>query len=239
MWHQRSFPTCVRILESDIDKESFGKILEFLIKNQKVKTRYYANKTCLSIPEEDHIKNMHTTDKDNLKEEFNNFKNLMINEFESMKYSFFREVNSFKKQLLETSEIGPARIQSQTDNIIISSILERLIVQLQDQVSTIKNQLDRKDKVINTLLEKLEKKHHEEIFPSRSTTNGSSVVQTSSVIQATSVKTQHDNINMNQDSSINSITKAQNITQTITNTDVPPTSEENNKKIQIRYWKWR
>ena len=152
-----------------------------------------------------------------------------------MNYSFFKEVNSFKKQLLETSEIDPARIQSQTDNIIISSILDRLIVQLQDQVSTIKNLLDRKDKVINTLPEKLEKKHHEEISPSRATTNGSSVVQTSSVNQATFVKTQHDNINMNQDYSINSITKAQNITQTITNTDVPPRSKENNKKIQIRY----
>ena len=139
MWDQRSFPTCVRILESDIDKESFGKILEFLIKNQKVKTRYYANKTCLSIPEEDHIKNMHTTDKDNLKEDFNNFKNLMINEFESMKYSFFKEVNSFKKQLLETSEIDLTQIQSQTENINTSSILERLIAQLQDQVSTLKN----------------------------------------------------------------------------------------------------
>ena len=126
-------------LESDTDKESFGKILEFLIKNQKVKTRYYASKTCPSIPEEDHIKNMHTTDKDNLKEEFNNFKNLMINEFESMKYSFFKEVNSFKKQLLETSEIDLTQIESQTENINTSSILERLIAQLQDQVSTLKN----------------------------------------------------------------------------------------------------
>ena len=34
---------------------------------------------------------------------------------------------------------------------------------------------------------------------------------------------------MNQDSSINSITKAQNITQAITNTDVPPKSKENTK----------
>ena len=188
------FQLVLESLHSDIDKES--KILEFRIKNQKVKTKCYANKTCLSIPKEDQIKNIHTTDKDNLKEDFNNFKNLMINEFESMKYSFFKEVNSFKKQLLETSEIDPTRIQSQTDNINITSILERLIVQLQDQVSTLKNQLDRKDKVINTLLEKLEKKHHEEISPSRATTNGSSVVQTSSVIQGTSVKKQHDNINM-------------------------------------------
>ena len=92
-----------------------------------------------------------------------------------------------------------------------------------------KNQWNRKDKVIKTLLEKLEKNHHEEICPSRATTNGSPVVQTSSVIQGTSVKTQHDNINMNQDSSINSITKVQNPTQAITNTDVPPISKENTK----------
>ena len=34
---------------------------------------------------------------------------------------------------------------------------------------------------------------------------------------------------MNQDSTINNITTAQNITQPITNTDVPPTSKENTK----------
>ena len=189
----------------------------------------YANENCLSIPKEDQIKNIHRKDKDNLKEDFSNFKNLMINEFDSMKHYFFKEVNCFKKQLLEISEIDPTRIQSQTDNINITSILERFIVQLSDQVSTIKNQLDRKDKVINTLLEKLEKKHLEGISPSRATTNGSSVVQTSSIIQGTFVGMQHDNINMNQDFSINSITKSQNIKQAITNTDVSPISKENTK----------
>ena len=39
----------------------------------------------------------------------------------------------------------------------------------------------------------------------------------------------HDNINMNQDSSINSIAKAQNITRAITNNEVRPTSKENTK----------
>ena len=61
----------------------------------------------------------------------------------------------------------------------------------------------------------------------------SSAAQTSSVIQATSVKAQHDKINMNQDSKTNNITKAQNITQTITNTDVPPTSKKNTKTNAI------
>ena len=38
---------------------------------------------------------------------------------------------------------------------------------------------------------------------------------------------------MNQDSSINNIRKSQNTTQTITNTDVPPTSKENRKNKSI------
>ena len=48
-------------------------------------------KTCLSIPQKNQIKNIHTTDKDDLKEDFNNFKNVMIIEFESMKYYFLRK----------------------------------------------------------------------------------------------------------------------------------------------------
>ena len=95
-------------------------------------------------------------------------------------------------------------------------MLERLIIQLQEQVTTLKYQLDKKDGVINTLLEKLEKKEHEESSPSRATKNGSSIIQTSPIIQATFVKTQHGNINMNQESSINNIPTAQNITQGIT-----------------------
>ena len=56
-----------------------------------MKTSCYANKTCLSIPQKNQIKNIHTTDKDDLKEDFKNFKNVMIIEFESMKYYFLRK----------------------------------------------------------------------------------------------------------------------------------------------------
>ena len=101
--------------------------------------------------------------KDNLKRILTTSKYLMINEFESMKYSFFKEVSSFKKQRFKTYG------------------------------------------------------------------SGASVVQTSSVIKATFVKAHHYNINRNQDSSINNKTTAENITHTITNTDVPPTSKENTK----------
>lgn len=100
------------------------------------------------------INNIYTADEHRFKEDFNSFKSFMINE--SMKYFFFNEVNSFKNQLLETSEIVPIRLQSETDNINTSGISERL--SFQDKFSTLKNQSDRKDKVINPLLEKLEKK---------------------------------------------------------------------------------
>ena len=51
-------------------------------------------------------------DKDNLKENFNSLKHLMINEFGSMKYCFFKQVNSFKRQPLEISEIYPTRTRT-------------------------------------------------------------------------------------------------------------------------------
>ena len=69
-----------------------------------------------------------------------------------------------KNQLFQTSEIDPTRLKSQNDNINTSRILERLSAELQDQVSALKNHLERKDKVINTLLEKLEKTDHEEFL---------------------------------------------------------------------------
>ena len=45
-----------------LDTEWFDKILELLIKNQKVKTSCYANKTCLSIRKEHQINIINTTD---------------------------------------------------------------------------------------------------------------------------------------------------------------------------------
>ena len=80
-------------LESDTDKESFDKILKLLIENRKLKASCYENKTFLLIPKKDQINN----NKDDLKEDFNSFKNIMINEFDLMKFSFFNEINSFKK----------------------------------------------------------------------------------------------------------------------------------------------
>ena len=65
-----------------------------------MKISCYANKNCLWIPKEDEIDNLQMTDKEKLREDFNNFKNILTNEIESMKFSFYKELNSFKNQLL-------------------------------------------------------------------------------------------------------------------------------------------
>ena len=106
----------------------------------------------------------------------------MTSEFNSMKSSFFKEVNSLKNQLLNTSE-STLGLQNQNDsnNSTTLNILERLISHLEDQVSTLKEQLNRKDKVINILLGKLEKRESEEAFSRQCKTNNLPLIQTSSL----------------------------------------------------------
>ena len=159
------FELVLESLENDIDRNLFDETLEELVQNQKVKTSCYANRTCLSIPKEHPINNANTTVNDTLKDEFDNFKNPMTSEFNSMKSSFFKEVNSFKNQFLNTSE-NTLGLQNQNDsnNNTTLDILERMISHLEDQVSTLKEQLNRKDKVINILLGKLEKCECKEAF---------------------------------------------------------------------------
>ena len=87
----------------------------------------------------------------------------MINEFDNLKSSFFQEVRSFKNQLLGEHQSNSFHLRSSND--AISPILERLITQLRDEVVTLKNQLDRKDKIIDNLLEKLENKVSKDLTP--------------------------------------------------------------------------
>ena len=85
-------------LVNHVEREFFDKELEVLIKDQNVKSNFYANRTCLSIPKKFQVS---MTEKDDLKNDFDNFKNKMINEFDNLKSSFFHEVRPFKNQLLE------------------------------------------------------------------------------------------------------------------------------------------
>ena len=134
-------------LENEINRKFFEENLETLIQKQQVKANCYGNRTCFSIPKEDQTNKTKASDTDNIIEHFINFKTHLIEQFEKMKSSFFVEVNQVKNQLL-----------NKTDSASASSILERLIVQQQEQISILREQLDRKDKVIDKLLEKLERR---------------------------------------------------------------------------------
>ena len=105
------------------------------------------------MPKEDQKNKTKANGTDNIIEDFINFKIHLIEQFETMKSSFFVEVNQVKNQLL-----------NKTDSAFASSILERLIVQQQEQISILREQLDRKDKVIDKLLEKLERRDKESLF---------------------------------------------------------------------------
>ena len=130
-------------LENEINREFFEEILKTLIQKQQMKANFYGNRTCLSIPKEDQANKTKANDADNLIKYFINFKTHLIEQFKTMNLKV-------KNQLL-----------NQTDSASASSILERLIVKQQEQISILREQLDQKGIVIDKLLEKLEKRDKE------------------------------------------------------------------------------
>ena len=63
---------------------------------------------------------------------------------------FFAEVNVFKKQLLTSYT---------TDNVNKSNNSDRLIILLEENIAFLKEQLNKKDKVIDSLLNQLSKQN--------------------------------------------------------------------------------
>ena len=82
----------------------------------------------------------------NVNEELSKFKDSVIEEFDALKSSFLAEVDSFKKRHL---------ISCNNDVLVENS--ERLIKQLQDDITFLREQLKNKDEVIHSLLPQLAK----------------------------------------------------------------------------------
>ena len=77
-----------------------------------------------------------------------------LEDFWTFKKSFLAEVNVFKKQLLTSYT---------TDNVNKSNNSDRLIILLEENIGFLKEQLNKKDKVIDSLLNQLSKQndqHH-------------------------------------------------------------------------------
>ena len=155
--NEEVFELVLESLDNPIDRSYFDETNEALIQNKKVKMSCYANKSCLSLPKQSEG-NIENNEIDNTsRDDFHSFKNLMLSEFESIKSAFLKEANSFKNQILDKSE-STSHLRSQNEsnnNNNTLNVLERLITHLEDEVSTLKVQLDRKDKIINIFLGKI------------------------------------------------------------------------------------
>ena len=238
--NEEVFELVLESLDNPIDRNYFDETIETLIQNRKIKSSCYANKSCLSLTKQLEA-NVENSENDNtLGNDFDNFKNVMLKEFESIKSAFFKEVNSFKNRILDTCDDCP-HLQSKNDKNINNTlnVLERLITHLEGQVSTLKVQLDRKDSIINILLEKLEKHDNVEAHKCQCERNNLSVSQSTSATEsesATQVKLKNvNNISPSETNERTSLEKPNKPTTEISNLSednpatilTPPRNNEN------------
>ena len=81
----------------NIFRESFDKALQILTDGNSVKSNYFSNRVCLSIPKTNTYR-----DAFNVKEELQSFKSKLIEEFNRLTQAFFGEINSLKSDVLTT-----------------------------------------------------------------------------------------------------------------------------------------
>ena len=103
-------------------------------------------RTCLSLPKGAQYSKSHKEFNESLRlnvnEELPKFKVSVIEEFDALKSSFLAEVDSFKKRHL---------ISCGNDVLAVNS--ERLMKQLQEDITFLREQLKNKDEVIHSLLQ--------------------------------------------------------------------------------------
>ena len=85
----------------------------------------------------------------NVNEELSKFKVSVIEEFDALKSSFLAEVDSFKKRHLISC-----------GNEVLAVNSERLLKQLQEDITFLRGQLKNKDEVIHSLLQQLAKREN-------------------------------------------------------------------------------
>ena len=83
----------------------------------------------------------------NVNGKLSKFKDSVIEDFDALKLSFLAEDDSFKKRHLISC-----------DNDVLAKISERLIKQLQEDITFLRKQLRNKDEAIHSLLQQLAKR---------------------------------------------------------------------------------
>ena len=97
------------------------------------------------------------TETEVITEQFHQFRNDFLDEFNGFKTKFLHEVKSFKNSILNTTS-------KNTGN------QEHIVTLLLDNVTFLKDQLCRKDKVIDSLINQLSKEKNY-LFQKRNTNN--------------------------------------------------------------------
>ena len=126
-------------LEKNISRESFDKILQFLIDKDSVKSNAVSNRIYPSIPKYNTCRNAF-----NIKEEPQFFKNELAKEFKRLTQAFFAEINSLKNDVL-TPDAPITNTPLTSSDVFINHLL--------DQISFLREQMKSKDEQINSLLE--------------------------------------------------------------------------------------
>ena len=87
-----------------VTRETFDKLLEFLIQNQSVRLNNIGNRECLSLPKENQKlrENDENQEKPVLMEDIGNLRLQISEELRNMKSSVLTEVKSFKNEFLQS-----------------------------------------------------------------------------------------------------------------------------------------
>ena len=124
-------------VEFKISSDVFTETLSSLIENELVIDNTLRNGECISIPKE----NFHDIEKEkeDITEQFHQFKNDFLDEFNGFKTKFLHEVKSFKDSTLNPTPKG-------------AGDQKHIITLLLDNITFLKDQLRQKDKVIDSLI---------------------------------------------------------------------------------------
>ena len=130
-------------VEFEISSDVFTETLNSLIENESVIVNTFRNRECILLPKE-YFQEIET-EKEDIMEQFHQFKCDFLDEFNGFKTKCLHEAKSFKDIILNTT---PKNTGNQ----------EHIIPVLLDNISLLKDQLRQKDKVIDSLINQLSKK---------------------------------------------------------------------------------
>ena len=134
-------------LDYEISKDDYHKALNSLIESKSVIVNTRKSQECLSMPKDFLTSGNENEDEENhINEDFNNFKESFLEEFNDFKRSFFNEVETFKEDILKMHKTTPKITDNQEQQMITS---------LHNDIIFLKQQLQQKDKFIDSLIKQL------------------------------------------------------------------------------------